>query len=328
MTDYVIGIDGGGTKTQAVIMNGRGEICGTGFGGPSNFDDLGIDTARDNIALTVNEARTAAELKSQPFAAAFLGLGGVAAPEDRAILRQIGLDLALAPPDTLGVGNDNQIALAGGLSGRPGIVLIVGTGSSCYGRNAAGQEWRAGGWGPLVADEGSGHWLGVEAMKAAVRAFDGRAERTMLLESVMEQLALPHMNNLLHHLYVTGMSRSEIAALAPLVITAAQEGDAIALALFRQGARDLAECVLSVAQRLDIAGRPAELALTGGLVHAGDIVVQPLREEIMNRLPGLKVGLAELPPVVGAGLLALELIGTTLDPDAMFSLEKHAASIR
>ena len=324
MTEYVVGIDGGGTKTQAVIINSQGNECGLGIGGPSNYGDVGIDAARSNIEQSVNAARSMAGLKITPFAAAFLGLAGVAAPTDRKIIRQMALEIGLAPNDRLGVDHDNRIALSGGLSGRPGIVLIVGTGSSCYGRSNTGESWRAGGWGPLVADEGSGYWLGVGAMKAAVQAFDGRAQPTDLLTMVQERLELSHMNDLLHHLYVRGMSRTEIAALAPLVIEAAQSGDVAALELFQQGAVELTNCVNSVAQHLDFAAGPFELALTGGLIHAGDILVQPLRKELRTRMPLCHVVLAELPPVVGAGLLALELIGLSLDAESITALQNQA----
>ena len=325
MTRYVLGIDGGGTKTQAVILNDRGEICGAGAGGISNYDDVGVMTARANIGQTVNVARSAAGLPDTPFDAAFLGLGGVASATDREIVRGIARDLQLAPETRVGVDHDIRIALAGGLSGRPGIVQIAGTGSSCYGRNIAGDHWRSGGWGPLIADEGSGYWLGIQAMGAATRAFDGRSRPTILLAAVLDRLELSHMDDIMRHIYVQGMSRAEIAALGPLVIEAARAGDRVALEIIRCGAQDMADCILAVAQRLDFIG-VCELALTGGVFQAGDVVVQPLCEAVWKKLPRCRITLAELPPVLGACLLALELVDVRLDPGKIQTLCQSAAN--
>jgi glucosamine kinase len=327
MTTYVLGIDGGGTGTRAAILSGAGEICGLGASGPSNYSDVGVPATRANLLEAVTQARRMANLPAEPFTAVFLGLGGVASHTDREIIRGLARELELAPDERVGVDHDIRIALAGGLSGRPGIVLIAGTGSSCYGRNTAGESWRSGGWGPLVADEGSGYWLGVEAIKAAVRTFDGRAPATVLLPRVQDRLALPTMDDLLHLLYVTGMSRKEIAALGPLVIEAADEGDTTALALIRRGCAELADCALAVAEKLGFAETDCELALTGGTFRAGATVIDPLREAVTERVPRCRVLLAECPPVIGACLLALELVGIRLEPATLEALRRVAGTM-
>ncbi len=298
-----LGIDGGGTRTRAAIVDDERRILGTGEGGPSNIDDVGEAAARDNIADAVDAARDRAGLPRGPLAAAFLGMAGVTSEHDRAVIRRIALTLSLAPADRIDVDHDCRIALAGGLSGRPGIVLITGTGSSCYGRTADGAHWLAGGRGHLVSDEGSGYWYGLQAIRAAVRHFDGRGPLTTLHDQVIDALAIPDIDGLMHRLYVIGVSRAEIASLAPLVIKAAEAGDAVAQALFRQGGRDLAECVAAVARRLDFSG-VFELALTGGLSQT-ETARQPLIDALADVLPACRPVLAEQPPVVGAALLAL-----------------------
>jgi N-acetylglucosamine kinase-like BadF-type ATPase len=314
MATYVLGIDGGGTKTHAAIMDAHGHVCGVGTAGPSNYDDVGPDVARTNIAAAVHQARSVAALDAQPFAAAFLGMAGVVSPADRAVLHAIARDLDLAPDQSIGVDHDCRIALAGGLSGRPGIVQIAGTGSSTYGRNAKGEDWRSGGWGELLADEGSSYWFGRQAMIAAVRSYDGRQGPTMLLERVLVRLALDDINDIMHRLYVVKLSRSDIAALAPLVIEAAHAGDATASALIERGMEHLARCIEAVAKRLGFATSTCEIALVGGLFNAGTIILQPLHAAIGTRLPNARLLPAEQPPVVGACLLALERID--IRPDA------------
>jgi N-acetylglucosamine kinase-like BadF-type ATPase len=302
-----LGIDGGGTKTNAAIMSPDGQLLGQGTAGPSNIDDLGVEAAQANIAAAVAAARQSAALETAPFAAAFLGMAGVTSGQDRTKIRAIAHNLSLAPGDKTGVDHDCRSALAGGLSGRPGIVLIAGTGSSCYGRNARGESWLAGGRGHLISDEGSGYWLGVHAIRAAVMAYDGRRPYTPLLDEVLQALGIPHIDEVMHRLYIVGMSRAEIAALAPIVIRAAESGDPASQALIEQGASDMAECVEAVARKLGMDAGSTELALVGGLFRAGEITVGALERAVVARLPACSVLQAEQPPVVGACLLARQL---------------------
>ncbi len=306
MTRYVLGIDGGGTRTRAVILDETERVLGRGESGSSNYDDVGEATAQAHIAQAVEAARLAADLPPGPFDAAFLGLGGIVSPTDRRIIRRIAERLNLAPADKIGVDHDIRIALAGGLRGRPGIVIIAGTGSSCYGRNAEGEAWQAGGWGPLIADEGSGYWLGVQAMKAAMRAFDGRGEPTTLLERVQQHLALADIHDIMHRLYAQGITRAEVAAMAPLVIEAARDNDPVAQAILHRGAEELTLCAQTVARKLRLTA--PEIALTGGLTNAGETFLHPVFEALRRQIPGCRPKLPELPPVLGAALLALAML--------------------
>ena len=321
---YVLGIDGGGTKTQAAIADDDGRVRGVGLGGPSNYDDIGAELTRAHIGQAVAAARARAGLEDVPFDAAFLGLAGVVSEHDHRAIRAIAGDLRLAPDERVGVHHDCRIALAGGLSGRPGIVLIAGTGSSCYGVNAAGRDWRAGGWGQLIGDEGSGYWLGVQALRCAVCAYDGRGAATPLESAVQRALGLDDMNAIMHRLYVAGMSRAEIAGLAPLVFAAAQAGDEVALGLVRQAAADLTACVVAVAGRLGFDGG-CEVALVGGLLQRSQLFERALDAALRARLPGCRCTFPELPPVLGAALLALQLLGVPADHTRIGMLRAGAA---
>jgi N-acetylglucosamine kinase-like BadF-type ATPase len=314
MKQYVLGVDGGGTKTRALIADEEGNVCGLGLGGPSNYDDVGTERAKAGIAEAVQMAREQASLPDAPFASVFLGMAGVVSEKDQAAIHAIARDLNLATDENIDIDHDCRIALAGGLSGRPGIVLIAGTGSSCYGRNTADESWISGGWGHLISDEGSSYWLGIQAMRCAAASTDGRMH-SMLKELVQDYFQLQDMRELMHRLYVIGMSRPEIASLAPLVIQAAHQGDEVALEQLRQGASDLAKMVNAAAHKLHFIGGNFELALVGGLFNAGDIVISPLRVAIQNQLPDCRILFAELPPASGAALLALKNLGIALsDP--------------
>lgn len=300
----VLGIDGGGTRTRAAIMDEAGRVLGQGEAGPSNIDDIGEAAAQANIGLAVAAARAQAGVEARPFMAAFLGMAGVTSDHDRAAIRRIAAALELAPAARTDVDHDCRIALAGGLSGRPGIVLITGTGSSCYGRTAGGAHWLTGGRGHLISDEGSGYWYGLNAIRAAVRHYDGRGPNTILHNQILAALGIPSIDEVMHRVYVVGLSRAEIAALAPIVIAAAEARDGVALALFENGARELVDCVVAAAEHLGLDEGPSELALCGGLAQAA-VARQPLLAELDRRLPTCRATLAEQPPVVGACLLAL-----------------------
>ena len=319
MKRNVLGIDGGGTKTQALIVDEEGHVQGWGIGGPSNYDDVGMEKARAGIEEAVQMARQRASLSEKQFDSVFLGMAGVVSEKDRAVIHTIARQLDLAGDQNIGIDHDCRIALAGGLSGRPGIVLIAGTGSSCYGENAAGENWIAGGWGHLISDEGSSYWLGIQAMRCAAATDDGRLH-SILKELVQDQLQLAEMREIMHRLYVTGMPRAEVASLAPLVIRAAREGDQVALSLLDQGASDLAEIVNAVAVKLSFVGQNCELALVGGLFNAGDIVLSPLYVAIQKRLPNCRIIFAELPPASGAALLALKHLDVSLSSTQIANL--------
>jgi glucosamine kinase len=320
MTQLVLGIDGGGTKTLATICDSSGQVLGVGRGGASNIDDVGLEIASRNIQQAVAAARAQANLEPRPFDAAFLGLAGIVSARDRELVCGLAARLELAAPEHLVVDHDCRIALAGGLSGRAGIVLIAGTGSSCYGVNAAGDSWRAGGWGSLISDEGSAYFLGRESLIASVRALDGRGPDTELAAIMLEHLGVQQPDDLLHRIYVTGLSRSDIAALAPSVLEVANGGDAVALEILERGCALLAECVKAVAKHLQLEHQTCEVVAVGGLYNASELLQQKLRQRILELLPTAHITPPELPPVLGACLLALEKLNA-LTPATLKNLK-------
>ena len=307
MSSFVIGIDGGGTSTRAALLGLDGTLLAVGQSGSSNIDDVGVQAAEQNIDRAVAAAEAQAGIARQPAAAIFLGMAGVTSEADRDHIRQIARNLNLAPDAAIGVDHDCRAALAGGLSGRPGIVQIIGTGSSCYGRTTDGRNWMSGGRGHLVSDEGSGCWMGLQAIRAAVRAHDGRAPATPLLGGVLAALNINEIDDVLNRLYVVGISRAELAALAPMVVREAMAGDAAALGIVQKGADDVAELVDAVARKLEM-GAP-EVCIVGGLLNTGPIIFDSYQAAMLRRVPTADIKTAEQPPVMGAALLALELAG-------------------
>ena len=301
MNAYALGLDAGGTKTLAVIADENGQLVGLGTGGPGNRDGMDARLADCSLRDAVAGARHSSGNVSPT--AVFAGIAGVVTSTDRDLARDILAD-AVGSPASIEIDHDCRIALAGGLSGRPGIVVIAGTGASVFGRNAEGAEWRANGWGSLFGDEGSSYWIAVEGVRAALRAEDGRGAPTLLRELMFSQLGVTDANDLLGRARRGAWLRPELAALAPLVIHAAEAGDDVAHALILRATEELAGSVAAVSRALGFDRAPVEVALVGGLLRS-EMVRDRLRSKTAEQVPGATLVEPDLAPVAGAALLAL-----------------------
>ncbi|GER88225.1 N-acetylglucosamine kinase [Dictyobacter vulcani] len=257
---YYLGVDGGGSKTLAVIVNAHGEEVGRGQSGSSNYTSVGVDKAISNIYAAIEEARLPLGTEFT-ITKAWLGLAAVDRPADHANLAPRLQGLA----QTVFLTNDAELALST-LPAAVGIVLIAGTGSISLGRNAQGVTSRAGGWGYLLGDEGSGYALGSQALQAAVRAADGRGPHTLLLERILAFWQLERPDQLIGEVYFNP-GKAKIARLSTCVMQAEQEGDPIAQELVQHAISELVLAVKTVARKLDMPlEQPLPLALGGGLL--------------------------------------------------------------
>ncbi len=295
----VVGVDGGGTKTLALAADASGRVVGRGLAGPSNLYPLGFEAASAAI-----QAAIAAALDGAEPAALCLGLSGAGRPQEAA--RFAAWAAARYPAARLQVVSDAEILLAAGASEGPALGLICGTGSIVYGRSATGDLLRAGGWGYLFGDEGSGFAIGAAALRAVAQAADGRAAATLLTGLVLARRGVDAPAGLIPDVYGAPSPRSEIAGLADLVEQAAAQGDAIAAAILEQAASDLAGAVQAVYRQLG--GRPVPLALTGGVILNG----RCLAAAFQRACAGLGLGFSSIrptpEPAEGAVRLALTLI--------------------
>lgn len=299
------GVDGGATRTRIVLASHDGMILGAGAAGPTNYDNVGIDEARANLDRALERAWQSSLLPREPARAIFLGMAGVVSPRDREIIRQMALDLHAAPPSAIAVDHDIRIALAGGLAGDQGAVLIVGTGCSCYGRRADGRDHRTG-WGYLLDDLGSGYYLGLQAMIALTRETDGRGKPTVLSAAIRRALGFENADDIMRILYHDNLSVTRIASLAPLVLDAAGSGDEVAMTILRTGAHELSLNVKTVADRLQFTAPPFPVTIVGGLGEARGIYRQLICDAIKRAVPACTIVEPKLPPVLGAVLLAMK----------------------
>lgn len=312
-----MGIDGGGTHTRSLVIDEHGTIVGIGNSGPCKPDAIEPVAGRGNLHHAIQAACEACG-GPQRLDTIFMGIGGVVSEADSEVVRRMLDGVALRPNIPIGIDHDIRIALAGGTAGQPGIALIVGTGSSCYGRNAAGESWRCGGWGYILDDLGSGFYLGQQALMAIVRAFDGRGPQTALRGPVLDALGLDDPNGIMHRIYHPRLDHGAIAGLAPLVCEIA-ERDTVARSIIDQGCADLAEMVLVTVRQLNLP--PDTLVVpVGSLATASAIFRQALEREIHSALPDAQVRAPLVPPVAGAALLALQQVGITVSDAALVQL--------
>ena len=312
----VVGVDGGGSKTLAVAMAADGGLVGEGAGGPANINTVGVEAAVANIVAAVRAATGGRRALAVHF-----GLAGADREEDVAALRP---PLAAAGlGDTLSFSHDAAVALAAGTVGGPGAVVIAGTGSIAYGQDPDGRSARAGGWGYLVGDEGSGWTMAREAMAAALRDLDGRGPATALTRAVLGFLGVDGPGGIVARLHgrgATPVPRHELVPLAGAVLTAASDGDGVAAAILARAASDLADLLHAVLRRLGAEPWPTFAA--GGLFEGGgEVLLGAVRRELAARRrpamsggggSGPELALLPRPPVAGAVTLALAAAG--LDP--------------
>jgi N-acetylglucosamine kinase-like BadF-type ATPase len=297
---HVLGIDVGGTKTTCLLSNEEGRVVESARGSGANLQAVG-ELELEKVLHAVME-ETVAHQSVTP-AAICLGIAGVDRPDDAAVVR--GIMSRIGYKARILVVNDALIALRAAVAGGPGMVIVAGTGSIVYGCDSDDFAARAGGWGYVLGDEGSGYWIGRLALRAIVREADGRGAPTSLTRRVLAHFGVDRPDELLQTVYHEDFKPAVVAALATHVQQARDSGDAVASGILTRAAQELVGAAASVAAQLNMAGDEFPCVLAGGMFKA----VPWLREEVMRRLPAIaprsSAVLLEGEPALGAVRLAL-----------------------
>ncbi len=300
----VLGVDGGGSRTRARLADVQGQMLGTGEAGRSNPQAVGMSSAAREILLAIERAFQAAQLPSQPIAAACLGIAGVGRPGEREELERWAQE---AITQRVTVTSDGGIVLAAGSDENWGIALIAGTGSSAWGRTRDGRTARAGGWGYLIGDEGSAFHVAQGALRSAAQAADGRGPATRLLPAILDFWALTDPMELVDRVYRSGFKPGDLAEVAAVVQRLAGEGDPVARELLTGAGDALAAAVIAVARTLKMQDEEIPIALTGGLILGCDLARARLLDALEQRGLRFKIELVN-EPVAGAVRLAQKLL--------------------
>jgi N-acetylglucosamine kinase-like BadF-type ATPase len=297
---YVLGIDAGGTKTVCYLADSEGRIVGEGRGGGANLQAHGELEVEKVLHAVIDQA--VGERAILP-AAVCLGVAGVDRADDdrtvRAIVRRLGFR-----SHTLVV-NDALIALIAGVGDAPGVVLIAGTGSIAYGVNQTGVAARAGGWGFVLGDEGSGYWIGRQALAAVVREADGRGPKTELTPLVLRHFNLSRVDGLVREVYDRGLQRQAIAAIGFVVEHARAAGDMTAAEILNRAGEELTRAAASVIARLEMRGQAFGTVLAGGMFRVIPWLAANVTERLAEVAPKTTAATLTVEPALGAVQLAV-----------------------
>ncbi|MGQ9515327.1 MAG: N-acetylglucosamine kinase [Thermoproteota archaeon] len=322
MTDYVLGLDGGATRTRCVVATLSGEILAIGISGPSNYHVVGIDGAREALKKAAQAAFDGSNVSSKDCLVACAGLAGLDCSYDVRTLNNALRNLPIAR--RIVIVHDSLIALYGATGGKSGVIVNGGTGSMAAGMDSSGRTVRVGGWGSIVGDEGSAYDIGRRAITAALWAFDGRGPETILMEKIRKHYGLTSIDDIIHKVYVEKIGVTEIASLAPLVTESVKEGDKVSQEILRIAGEELGRHAVAVIKKLGMEGERCEVALVGGVLNAGELVLAPMRNTISKVAPKAVLVSPRFNATIGAVLIALREVGCKLDESLLNKISESA----
>lgn len=308
----VVGVDGGGTKTIAVAADLSGHVRARAESSGSNPNFVGREAAFSVLRHVLDEVRRCvASQDPEPLAHAALCVPGLS------VYRAGAADALGLPPERVSFNTDVDSTFFGALGKETGVVALAGTGSFVTGTNRDGITARAGGWGPIIGDEGSGQMIAVRALQAVAMEWDGRGPVTRLTNKLLGfyDAATPHELK-------SAVKLDNVSRLTYAVREAADEGDSIAQAIMAEAGRGLADMAASVITRLDMRSDACELALTGGLPRIGEKYTQPFAERLAELWPAVRIVEPLLPPVGGALLLALRSSGVPWSAEVLDAIRR------
>ena len=299
---YVAGIDGGASKTVALIADGNGRILGKGRAGPSNYHNIGIRAATLAIKNALKKARSNAGATEIPDISV-VALAGIDSKQDMITASHFVKNAGIAKTSL--VIHDSVAAIYATMKGRPGIVVNSGTGSFAAGINRKGTYARAGGWGYIAGDEGSAYDIGLKAIKMTFRSFDGRDEHTELTGILKKRFRIKEVDDLVSKIYGNGLTVEQIAAVAPEVIRSARK-DMISRRILDEAGMQLGELVCAVAIRLNMTELGFPVAAIGGNFKSGGYLVRALKSKVRKCCPKARVIQVHVEPAQGSLSIALE----------------------
>jgi glucosamine kinase len=289
-----LGLDGGGSQTSCAIGD-ETLLLGSGIGAGSNVLRVGEAQARESISSAIRQACAAARVTPQQIKRTCIGVAGGARPEITEVIRRILCELVSGEIEVVG---DMVIAMEAASGGGPGVIVIAGTGSIAYGRNAVGQTARAGGWGFAISDEGSGHWIGRAAIAAALRVFDEGQNGALLLEGLMKAWGVSTREQMI--LTSNSSPPPDFAGLFPAVLAASDAGDPSAHDILARAGVELAALAKIVIARLFPDAASAPVAMSGGVFRNSAMIRQVFYNRLRLECPKAAVNTDVVDPLKGA----------------------------
>ncbi len=296
---YIIGIDGGGTKTIGILTTETGQHLAQAQSGPANYHVVGEAKTREVLESIISKLFEKAGVPSTNSIRFCLGMAGLGRAEDRSVIGRICDELGISEDRILT--HDAHIALVGGTEKQEGVIVVSGTGAIVYGINADGKEARASGWGYLLGDEGSGYDIAIKGLRAVARATDGRGNPTELTNQILSRLELGEPSELIR--WVHAASRDAVAQLAEIVFDTAQTADTVAEGIVDGAVDELVCAAASVIKQLEFI-ELFDIVLSGGNLIHQSMFADKLRHRFQKIQPKASVQLPKHEPAYGAVLLA------------------------
>jgi N-acetylglucosamine kinase-like BadF-type ATPase len=301
---YYLGFDGGGSKTECVVLDDAGRMVAQDIAGPSNPLRVGFDQAYAALDAAAATTLAKANLEARQVRAVCAGLAGAGRPS---VVRGVMAFLEKTFPNSIvHATTDLEVALEAAAGPGAGIVLIAGTGSAAFGRNAGGQVARAGGHGPWIGDEGSAFDIGRRAVAAVARSRDLAAADTLLAETIPAALECSTWEELIER--VAGNPDEVLPRIFPVVVEAADAGDNAAREILSHAALGLASLATAVIRRLGLTDEEFVLAKTGGVFGRSRLLDATLGSALSRAAPRANIGPLGVSPAVGAARLAERLM--------------------
>ncbi len=304
-------MDGGGTKTHAVITDLNGNILAEHFAGPSNFQIIGVEKAAETIFALIEMCCESVNCGAKNIASVICGLTGAGRIGDQQRMAEGLKKFAVLKKSKLKkviIESDARIALEGAFKGEAGIILIAGTGSIAFGKDAKGNVHRVGGWGRMLGDEGSGYFLGRLGLTAVTRHIDGRGEKTILTAMIAKEFGLTDQTAIINAVYKNNF---DIASVAPLVLKAAEKKDPICETIIETAVIDLAEHIRIAG--LKIVPRTSKkvktkihVSLIGGLIANDTLISQMLKQYLAYNQPNIEIIPPMASPAYGAVVMGMK----------------------
>lgn len=319
---YVMGVDGGATKTLAAVFDLRTGELRVGHGGSSNPDAVGERSAREALARACGQALETLGISGAQLDGAVLAMSGTDTDAIRTLVQSYSQQSlgAARSAERMGaagsaerkpewvVVNDVVGAWAAATGAAPGVGAIAGTGSNVLAVGPDGRAWRAGGWGQVFGDEGSGYWLAVRSIAAALHERDGTGPPTALSQAAVRFFEVQRIEQLSSMVYSKPLSKGELAAFAVESARAAAQGDEVARALYGEAARRLGTQIQATIRETGLQGQ-FPVGLIGGAFKAGPLYVDALARVVHEQASDAQVAVATMAPVGGCLLLAARAAG-------------------
>ena len=321
---FVIGVDGGGTKTAAAVVGDDLRVLGEGASGPSNYRSADIESCSQNIVDAVSHALCVANIPLERIDAICMCLAGFDTEIDLPVSHRAMMLLGYC--GAVIVENDVVGAWACATDGGPGIVAIAGTGATALGMNADGAFWRVDGWDYILGDAGSGYRIGLAAIHETMKMLDGRRPPTRLLDKLAEFYRVDGALAMRRLADSGGLGKLRVAGFSRCVAEAADEGDQLAQDILRQAANEIANDIAAIVTQLAMEKVAFPIGIVGSVFKSTTWILDPLRTAITCIAPQARLETPRHLPEVGAAIVAQKRLA---DGDfSSWTLGNGARSIR